>query len=47
MELESKLLAYRAKKNREAKINHLKESFKKVIRWNKPKTEDCKEQQVF
>lgn len=35
MDLQTKLETYRAKKNREAKINYVKDKFKNVVNWGK------------
>lgn len=40
MELQAKLEAYRAKKNREAKLNYVKDKFKKVVNWGKKNNND-------
>lgn len=45
MELQTKLEAYRAKKNREAKINYVKDKIKNVVNWGK-KDDNLMEQEV-
>lgn len=46
MELQSKLEAYRAKKNRDEKINNLKAKFKSFVNWKKDDYIKDSEQEV-